>query len=181
MNRAVSIILITGLLAGGPARAHFVVDRVEAHWVDGGIRVRADFDLSLSDAAERALDHGVPLIVVQELELTRKGWLWNHVEQSVNARHGLRYYALSGRYVVASNGVVLDSFGTVGDALESIDSMRVTFAAPAVKDASYAIAARSRLDIDALPAPLIPTALFSPEWQLASDWSQWPITGFSTN
>jgi len=31
---------------------------------------------------------------------------------------------------------------------------------------------RSLIDINALPAPLRPTALFSPQWQLSSDWSQ---------
>ena len=37
------------------------------------------------------------------------------------------------------------------------------------------MAVRSSLDINALPAPLRPMALFSANWRLSSDWTQWQI------
>ncbi|MFZ0486462.1 MAG: DUF4390 domain-containing protein [Arenicellales bacterium] len=180
MARVAGISLVLWLLLSGAARAQFVVDHVDARRVDDSIRVKVDLDLSLSDAADQALSHGVPLIVVNEIELLRHGWLWNHVEQRVSQRHRLRYYALSGQYVLDSNEASLDAFRTVSDALKTISSTTARFQIPA-HSAGYTVAVRSRIDINALPAPLRPTALFSPQWQLSSDWTQWPIDGSSTN
>jgi len=180
MMRFAGSLAVLWLLICGAARAQFVVDKVDARRVEEGVRVQVELDLSLSDAAEKALSHGVPLIVVHEVALTRNGWLWNRVQQQTSERHQLRYHALSGRYIVDSDDAVLDTFRTITDALEYINSTSATFAV-SEHIADYMVAVRSRIDINALPAPLRPTALFSPQWQLSSDWSQWPIDGSTTN
>jgi len=180
MKRVTGFIIALTLLLGGTARAQFVVDQVEAKRVDEGVRVQVDLDLSLTDAAEQALAHGVPLIVVHEIALQKNGWLWNRVQKRVSERHRLRYHALSGRYVVENDAAAMDTFRTVTDALDYINSTSTTFSMPALGPA-YTVAVRSRIDVNALPAPLRPTALFSPQWQLSSDWSQWPIDASSTN
>lgn len=180
MKRLTGSVIALSLLFGSAARAQFVVDDVEAELEAEQVRVRVNLDLSLTDAAERALAHGVPLIVVHEIALTRNGWLWNSVQQRTSERHRLRYHALSGRYVVDSEDAVLDTFRTVTDALDYINSASATFAVTD-REPVYTVAVRSRIDINALPAPLRPTALFAPQWQLSSDWSQWPINGSTTN
>lgn len=180
MKRFAGIAIIAPLLLSGAARAQFIVDSVDAQRVDESVEVQVNLNLSLTDAAERALAHGVPLIVVHEVALKKNGWLWNQVQQWSSERHRLRYHALSGRYVVDSDDTILDTFRTVTDALEFINSTSATFNVPA-RGPAYTVAVRSRIDINALPAPLRPTALFSPQWQLSSDWSQWPIKGSSTN
>ncbi|MBS1269245.1 MAG: hypothetical protein MAG794_00193 [Gammaproteobacteria bacterium] len=168
------------LFVCGAAHAQFVVDQVDAIQSDEDIRVQVDLDLNLTDATERALSHGVPLIVVHEIALNQRGWLWSRIEQRTSVRYRLRYHVLSGRYLVDSNEAVLNTFRSVSDALEFIDSTSVTFDVSA-RHADHSVAVRSRIDINALPAPLRPTALFSPQWQLSSDWSQWPINELSTN
>lgn len=178
MKRGVGIIIFW-LLACGTARAQFVVDQVEARRVGESIRVQVDLDLSLTDAAEQALAHGVPLIVVHDIALTRNGWLWDRVEKRTSDRHRLRYHMLSGKYLVDGDDEFMETFTTVRDALEFINTAAATFDVQA--GMAYEVAVRSRIDINALPAPLRPTALFSPQWQLSSDWSQWPIGGLSTN
>jgi len=180
MKRLAALLVLLPLSCGATAHAQFRVDRVEARRVDEGIQVKVDLELSLTDATEEALSHGVPLIVVHEIALRRNGWLWRTMEQQTSKRHQLRYHALSGRYVVDSDGAVLDTFQSISDALEFINSATARFELPARSD-EYNVAVRSRIDINALPAPLRPTALFSPQWQLSSDWSQWPIDGLSTN
>lgn len=175
-----SIIAALALLACGAAHAQFVVDRVDARKMDESVRVWVDFDLSLTDAAEQALSHGVPLIVIHEIALTRNGWLWNRVQQRTREMHRLRYHALSGRYVVDGRAEKLDTFRSVTDALEFINSAVASFDLPG-DGTGYAVAVRSRIDVNALPAPLRPTALFSPQWQLSSDWTRWPINASSTN
>lgn len=180
MKRFAGAAIVLSLSLCGAARAQFVVDKVDAQQVDERIQVRVNLELSLTDGAEQALAHGVPLIVVHEVALKKSGWLWNRVQQRSSERHRLRYHALSGRYVVDSDDAVLDTFRTVTDALEFINSTSATFDVPE-RSPAYTVAVRSRIDINALPAPLRPTALFSPQWQLSSDWSQWPIDGSSTN
>jgi hypothetical protein len=173
-------VIVLSLLVSGAARAQFVVDKVDARRVDEHVRVQADLDLSLTDAAEQALAHGVSLIVIHEVALKKNGWLWNREQQRSSEWHRLRYHALSGRYVVDSDDAVLDTFRTVTEALDFINSTSATFKVPD-RGPVYTVAVRSRIDINALPAPLRPTALFSPQWQLSSDWSQWPIDGSTTN
>lgn len=180
MNTSAATILAAVLLFGGAARADFVIDKVDAQRVDGQIQVRASMDLTLSDAAEQALAHGVPLIVVHEFELLEDGWIWNRVRQQASVRYRLRYHRLSGRYIVDSKTAALESFRTLSDALEDISRASATFDSMPL-DSGGKVAVRSRIDINALPAPLRPTALFSPQWQLSSDWSQWPIDVSSTN
>lgn len=180
MKRFAGPVFVLPLLVCGAARAQFVVDEVDARRVDDHVRVQVNLDLSLTDAAEQALAHGVPLIVIHEIALKKNGWFWNRVQQQSSERHRLRYHALSGRYVVDSDNAVLDTFRTVTDALDFIESTSANFHVPG-QSLKYTVAVRSRIDINALPAPLRPTALFSPQWQLSSDWSQWPIDGSSTN
>lgn len=179
--KAAFLILFAGSLAvAGAAQAQFTVDNVDVQRESRAIRVHADLDLSLTDATEQALAHGVPLIVVHEIALQKRGWFWDRVEQRTSQRHRLRYHALSGRYVVGGKDAVLDTFRSLSDALEFINSTDARFT-PASQEAGYQVAVRSRIDINALPAPLRPTALFSPQWRLSSDWSQWPVDGSSTN
>jgi hypothetical protein len=180
MKHVVRVAVVALIFSSSGADARFVVEKVDAQRVDEGIRVRVELDLSLTDAVEQALSNGVPLIVIHEIALQRNGWFWHHVEQKVSEKHRLRYYALSGQYVVDGDESAMDAFRSASDALDMISSAVTTFDAPA-RDAGYTIAVRSRIDINALPAPLRPTALFSPQWQLSSDWSQWPIEGSPTN
>lgn len=180
MKRFTGSLILLALLLGGAAHAQFVVDRVETRRTEQGFRVDVHLELGLTDAAEQALAHGVPLIVVHEIALTRDRWLWDSVQQRSSERHRLRYHALSGRYVVDSDSTVLDTFRTVNDALEYMSSASAVFEPPD-EITGYAIAVRSRIDINALPAPLRPTALFSPQWQLSSDWTQWPVNVSTTN
>jgi len=180
MKPCIGLLLVLTLAFCPLARAQFVVDRVEARQVEDSIQVQVHLDLSLTDATEDALSHGVPLIVVHEITLNRGGWLWNRVEQRTSKRHRLRYHMLSGRYVVDSDNAVLDTFRSLSDALEYINSAAVRFEVPG-QNGEYTVAVRSRIDVNALPAPLRPTALLSPAWQLSSDWTQWPINGLSIN
>ena len=184
MARIIGISVVLWLLLCGTAEAQFVVDHVDARQVGHSVRVKVDLDLSLTDAADQALSYGVPLIVVNEIELLRRGWLWDHVAQRISERHRLRYYALSGQYVLDSDASSLSAFRTVSDALKTISSATASFKLPGKSDGyddGYVVAVRSRIDINALPAPLRPTALFSPQWQISSDWTQWPISASSTN
>jgi hypothetical protein len=178
--KRLAVVLMALLPLGCVAHAQFRVDQVDAKRVDDNIQVKARLDLSLTDATEDALSHGVPLIIVNEIELNRSGWLWDRTVQRASERHELRYHALSGQYVVDSDGIVLDTFRSISDALEFINSISASFKV-SDKDTDYNVAVRSRIDINALPAPLRPTALFSPQWQLSSDWSQWPIDVSSIN
>ena len=161
------------------AEAEFVVKDVSALLAERALQVSARVDLTLSEAAEQAVDNGVPLTVLTEFEVQESGVLWSHTLARGVSRTRLRYHALSSQYVVEdgiSNRV--ETYRSVADALRRMGSVRtVTIELPngEANSSRYRLAVRSRLDINALPPPLRTMAFFSPDWRLASDWTRWQI------
>lgn len=169
--------LVLPVAAG--AEDKFVVKEVSATLVESALQVSARVDLTLSEAAEQAVDNGVPLTVLTEFELQESGALWNQTLAKGVSRTRLRYHALSSQYVVEdgdSNRV--ETYRSVTDALRRMGSLRtltIDLPDPRGDRSRYRLAVRSRLDINALPPPLRAMAFFSPEWRLASDWTRWQI------
>ena len=182
MTTLKKILLVLGanFVFNTPALAEFVVKDVEATLKDRDIQVFAKVELNLSEQAELAIDNGVPLVVITEFELMRDGWLWDEtIVQQSNARR-LRYHSLSGRYVVESlDANELQTYGSVADALRGMGTLRsVIIKVPHDLPAplpELTLAVRSRLDLNDLPPPMRPLALFSPSWRLSSDWTTWQI------
>ena len=163
-----------------PAVADFVVKDVQANLIQRELHVSTKIDLDLSEQAERAVENGVPLVVLTEFELMRDGVFWNNTLTRYRNGQRLRYHSLSDRYVVENLDVEdMESYESVAEALESMGGLRsLVFTVPDTVSADmseYTLAVRSRLDINELPAPLRPLAFFSPAWQMSSEWSTWQI------
>mgnify|MGYP002620180434 CR=1 FL=1 len=102
--------LLAALLLGASAqaqelRAHnFRIEGGEVVLSDGVYLLNARIDFRLSEAAEDALDNGVPLTFVLQLEVERnRGWWWFDANVlSRNLRYRVRYHALSTRYLVTN-------------------------------------------------------------------------------
>lgn len=147
---------------------------------DGRLRLDADLEYRLSDDALEALDNGVALTFVVEIEVQRR-WLgfWPRTVLQLEQRYQLSYRALSGQYTVAE----LDrdeqrNYPSRGAAIEALGTIRGLAVADAGRLAKGHHSGRIRtfLDIDNLPLPLRPTAYLSAGWQLESAWHRWPIT-----
>ena len=172
--------LSLGAVIAGSAQAQFVVKDVRTSLDDNRLLVTARIDLALNEEAERAVDAGVPLTMLTEFTLFRRGAFWDHTVSHNAARIRLRYHALSSQYVVESDDAEqFNTFRSVAEALRrmgTLQAVRLELPAGGAADLDrYRLAVRSRLDINALPAPLRTLAFFSTDWQLSSDWTQWRI------
>jgi hypothetical protein len=179
--------LLAALLLGASAqaqelRAHnFRIEGGEVVLSDGVYLLNARIDFRLSEAAEDALDNGVPLTFVLQLEVERnRGWWWFDANVlSRNLRYRVRYHALSTRYLVTNveSGETrsFTSKQAALAALGTIAGLPVLEAQALQEGASYEVWLRAALDIDELPAPLKTVAYMSPQWRLVSEWHLWRI------
>jgi len=173
------IIAVTALLVGVAPAAHaeFAVKRVSAHREAERVSVNAEVVLNLTPQAQSAVDNGVPLVILTEVAVVRPGAFWSETVTERTVRRRLRYHALSDRYIVEGNDPgEFETFRSAAAALKRLGQLRglmLTVAQPPAGDLMVAI--RSRLDVNALPPPMRPMALFSADWQLSSNWTRWAI------
>jgi len=159
------------------SHAEFTIKQVTAQNTEQRLTVSADMHLSLTAEAQAAVENGVPLVVLTEFAVLRPGTFWDETLFKRKLRGRLRYHALSDRYIVErpdKSGIEI--YRTVENALRHLGRVRkIDFDNIGVIPKDCLLAVRSRLDINALPAPLRPMALFSAKWHLSSDWTRWKI------
>lgn len=137
-------------------------------------------DYAFSEEALKALQSGVPLILLVDIEVERmRPWWLNENIATLQQGYLLIYHALTEKYIVnnlnsgaQSNYSNLDSALT---ALGRLDSLPILDANLLEAEQKYQVRLRVRLDIDSLPAPMQPLAYLSPQWRLESDWYTWPL------
>lgn len=149
---------------------------------EGVYYLDADVEYQLSQAAQEALNNGVPLYVELEINVIRPhwwSWWWDDVVAELTQRYRLQYHALSQRYVLtAINSGESRSFRLLRAMLAElgkIQELPVIDAELLQPAQQYLVRAQARLDLDALPRPLRTIVYLSPEWHLVSDWHQWQL------
>jgi hypothetical protein len=167
--------LITAALAAG-------IEVRDAHSspATGMISVSANMNFEFSDEALEALENGVALHIVIEIQVWQKRrWLWNRTLASDKLRFKIQRQALSNYYLVTHlPGGEQHTFLSMRRALEHIGTLRdhpLMDSNQLQPDRHYFGRLRARLDIESLPAPLQPLAYISSGWRLASSWYEWPI------
>jgi Domain of unknown function (DUF4390) len=145
---------------------------------DPGTFVDAQFDFELPLLLREAVDHGIALYFVIEVELSRSRWYWfdkHLLDDSIEYR--LSFSPLTRQYRLA-RGALAQPFDSLDQALATM--RRVT--QWRVGDASLFDGGktwgqiRMRLDTSMLPKPFQVNALTDPDWVLASDWSRLTLT-----
>jgi len=163
---------------------------VNAGEIEGGIQVKsvvveateegyqfdADFEITLNHKLEHALEKGIVLYFVTELNLVSSRWYWldERVAQS-RVREGLSYYALTRQYRL-SRGTFSQNFSTLKEALQALSRVRDRPIIPSTElrpDMEYAVEVRMRLDIAALPKPFQVETLGSRDWDLSTGILRW--------
>ena len=163
---------------------------VTAAYADGGIQITsvtletteegyqfdADFEITLNHKLEYALEKGIVLYFVTELNLLKSRWYWldERIAQS-RVREGLSYYALTRQYRL-SRGTLSQNFGTLREALQALSRVRdrpIIANSELRQDEEYTVELRMRLDISALPKPFQVETLGSREWDLSSGLLRW--------
>ena len=148
----------------------------------GDYYLEANFEVELTRTLEDALNKGLPLHFVVELELIRPRWytlyLWNKSVLEFEQQYRLSYNALTRQYRL-SLGAFHQNFDTLNDALAVMGRLRPRFLADADlldQGKVYEAEIRMRLDVAQLPKPFQINALASRDWNLASEWFRWTLT-----
>lgn len=179
MHAATAMLLgVTVLLLASPAHAEgsIRVKSVMLEAVDDGYQFDADFEITLNPKLEYALEKGIVLYFVTELNLVNSRWYWldERIAQS-RVREGLSYYALTRQYRLG-RGALSQNFGTLKEALQALGRVRnrpIVATSELKRDMEYTVELRMRLDIAALPKPFQVETLSSKEWDLSTGILQW--------
>lgn len=143
--------------------------------------LQANFEVSLTQTLEDALNKGLPLHFVVEFEVIQPRWytlyLWNKSVVEMRHNYRLSYNALTRQYRL-SQGALHQNFDSLDDALALLGRPRPRLAVTADmlnEGKVYEAAIRMRLDVSQLPKPFQINALASRDWNLASEWFRWTL------
>ena len=188
MHRAAGLLL--GLLLGivpmaasaaDSEPAGFVIRTAYTELLNGVYYLNADVDLSLSDDAVNALENGLPLTVVLQIEIIKHhSWWWDKKVASLEQRYQISYHALTRRFIITNlNSGDQQSFASYRDAITNlgqVSDLPVIDANLLEPGARYDIRMRAALDIKDFPGPLQLIASLFKGWDLTSDWYEWVLT-----
>jgi hypothetical protein len=171
------------LLLGLPllAVANFEVVQVRTRLDGDNYLLDARIDYGFSDRALEALDNGVPLTLLVQLQVRpAKAWVWTENLTDLAFRYRIRYKPLSESYLVTQlpgrDGHTYVSRDAAIDALGEITDLHLLNHDRLDPETDYELRIRVSLDIEQLPLPLRPMAYLHPAWKQASDWTRWPLT-----
>ncbi len=176
---AATLLLAAGLLLAATVRAEDIrIKSAALDAVDEGYQFNADFEIALNPMLERALEKGIVLYFVTELNLLSPRWYWldEKVARS-KQREALSYYALTRQYRL-SRGSLSQNFSTLKEALQVLGRLRnrpIVANSELTQDTEYIAELRVWLDLSRLPKPFQVEALSSREWNLSSDTLQWNV------
>jgi len=158
----------------------FSVHGAKTELVGDVYRLDADLGLQLSPPVLQALDSGVTLTLVLDIEVfSPSRYLWDDVLATLEQRYEIQYHALSDQYLLRSiNSGSQFVYSSLDDALQSlgkIDQLPILDAHLLQSDEHYKVRVRSRLDLGSLPVPLQLKAYISSEWWLNSGWYSWDL------
>lgn len=174
-------LLLPVVMTPAVARAAGIsITHAETALVDSVYWLDATIAYDLSEPVIEALDKGVPLTFLLEIDVTRmRDMLWDEDLATLQQRYQLQYHALTDQYLVRNLnsgaqhalptlGIALSVMGTVID-LPILDRKLLQ---PGER---YLVNLRAALDIESLPVPMRVIAYFSSDWRLASAWYTWPL------
>lgn len=161
------------------AVAGFRVREATTRVVDGVYLLDATIDYGFSRESLEAIENGVPVTVVVEVEVMRERKLFDKRVASLKARYRLERHVLTDLYVVRNlNSGETRTYRDFDDMTRGLGAIRgfpMIDRHLLLPGHRYLLRMRARLDIEALPSPLRPLAYLNSLWRLESDWYEWPI------
>jgi hypothetical protein len=175
---ALALFTVAGPAAAEPPQ--FTVHNARTELVDQVYRLEASLSYQFSAEALKALNSGVPLILVLDIEVYRpRRYIWDDVVATLAQRYQIQYHALSDKYLLRNlNSGAQFSYPSLDAALAALSDtgeIPIIDAHLLEKGVRYMVRVRSRLDLDALPVPLRLRAYISSEWWLSSGWYSWDL------
>ena len=160
-------------LAAGRSRADVIpVNAAEVRIEEGEVLLTADFAFAINATLEEALQRGIPLYFMLDVEIVRPRWWWFD-EKSATApvQYRVSWQPLTRQYRVASGlfSQSLESLAEVERLIGRVNSRVIARVADLERGMRYEAVVRLRLDVNQLPKPFQVNALASRDWQLASE------------
>lgn len=185
-GRLVLAVVAVSALGSGVAQdeverqGYFEVRSASTTNVEGVHTLDARLQLVLSSEALAALESGVTLTIEMQVQAIRtRRFFIDDIEYEVIVRHELEYRPLSQRYIVKNlNSGDQDSFATLYSALNSlgrVQGLPVFDDELLVPDKPYRLRLRAMLNTQQYPAPLRLLFFWRGQWQLQSEWFEWPL------
>jgi hypothetical protein len=171
----------TGLAQEKIEREGYFEVRSASTQATGGVHVLdARLQLVLSSEALAALESGVTLTIEMQVQVIRvRRFLVDSVDAELAVRYELEYRPLSQRYIVKNlNSGDQDSFATLYSALNNLGRVQ---ALPVIDDElllpnrEYRLRLRAMLNTQQYPAALRLLFFWRGQWQLQSEWFEWPL------
>jgi hypothetical protein len=177
---AIYLIAIIIMVSTVQASDEFRIRQVRTWLYETVYRLDADIDYVFAAPALEALDNGVPLTLLVQIQVRpRKAWIWEESVTDQRLRYQIRYKPLSESYLVTQlpshQGRSYVSRQAAIDALGELKNIALVDQQQLQTQTDYVVKMRATLDIEELPLPLRPVAYLHPSWQQASDWTQWPL------
>ncbi len=170
---------VSAQAAQSPPDPGFRVEQANIRLHQGVYLLDASIRFDFSPESIEAMDNGVSLTILVDVEVLRKYWLWHHKILEQQARFVVGTHALSKQYLVKNlSSGESRTFRTVEEmasALGTLGDLPLAEHQALDPSATYTARLRARLDIEALPSPLRPLAYISPSWRLAGDWYEWTL------
>ncbi len=149
---------------------------------EGALLLQSSLRLDLSTIVEDALQKGMPLYFLAEVEITRDRWYWTDKKiNNVSRHYRLAYQPLTrlwrlnvSREPIGSVGIassLSQSFETLPEALAAIRrtvNWKVADLSDIEADSKYTLIFKFRLDVSQLARPFQMTAGSNAEWNLAT-------------
>lgn len=171
---SICLFFLVGCGQQGAVDYGFNIKKVSINQAYQSLNVHLQQDLQLSQQAREALEHGITLIIMLELDLHNDN---NMMVVREDIRHfQLRYLPLSERYQLSEEGTdELRAFSRLRHLLASFSDLSVQMTTGPLLPGDYELRTRIHLDESRLPTPMQLPAWFSPQWQHDSEWSVWPF------
>ena len=179
LRRLAAWSLLIGLTCAGAVRADEpnAVREAAIRATPQGYVLDADVRLALNRTLTDALERGIHLHFLLELEVTRpRGWWWfdEDIAEPVRKMH-VYYHLLLRRYVV-ENGYITRTVNSLPEALALLGRVadwQVLEPGALRAGKPYAARLRLRLDTAQLPKPLSIAAVSGDKWELVTPWHAW--------
>ncbi len=165
--------------------AGFDIHNARTRLVDGVYLLDADISFVFSEEALEAIENGVPVTIILEMQVLRqRGLIWDNLwwDKEIAQLEGklrIETRPLSKTYLVRNlNSGEMQVFASFSELLVGLGKIRDF---PLLDEyllgdeGRYYLRLRALLDIESLPSPLRPWAYLSALWRLESDWYQWTI------
>jgi hypothetical protein len=161
------------------ADGRFEIRNAFAEPVNGVWQLNANLDLGLSEAALEAVQEGIPLTLLLEIEVSReRRFLPDAGVAELEQRWRLAYDALSERYVVTNrNSGAQSTFATLDEALAMLSVIRnlpMIDADLLEAGRRHEVSLRATMEIGGLP-DAVKMLIFWRDWSRSTEWYTWSI------